>query len=152
MKIKKKSRWTLYTKPYGPHKPVKPNKHLTRIEDEVAMLFIGNEFSLADLKIKSVDDLKNYYVCISTSPGYEDDDVNVSISVYKRTTKLEDNPSYDKEMLRYNEQMLKYEQAMKDHADEVKAWSAWCDQVKKEQLENDLKKAEALLKKHGKLQ
>jgi len=130
-KIKKKSRWSLYSPPFEPVKPTPPVKDFPIFQDTTIKSYWGTDsIKLSDLELPegcSYDDL-----VIETNGDGDDGYIT---SILWRVEKIVQTPSYEKKLKKYE--------------NDLSNWKEWVKQEKESQLESQLNHAKQLLEKHG---
>lgn len=142
MTVKKKHSWYENSPPPPPQVPAKPIPYWShQVIDEV---WSGECVKLSDIELPDGVKLEDLIV-----QEHGDDASYASVGIAREVKTP--NPSFEREMKRYELALQKHEAALKAWEDDVKQWQQWKDEKEKSALEVRLKAAETLLKKHGRL-
>lgn len=149
-KIKPKKSWSRYAKPTLPVEPKKPNETITReIRSALKQITEYSEYLyLGDLDIPDGADWKK--VKVELDIDRYDDDATATVNFFLAEEVVEPNTRYKSELKKYEKDLLEYNQALVGYKQELKDWKRWVKQLKEEELEQQIKHAEAFLKKHEK--
>jgi hypothetical protein len=150
-KIKPKKGWSVYSKPWAPSKPREPKKtYIDHDRQEIGSVGLceGDDNSYCELQIplpEGVNPDNVVFVLMRTGENEH------TLRFYNKSPREVENPHYEREMKYYKKALEKYEADKAAHKEELKEWNAWKKQEEEAQLQRNLKHAEDLLKKHGRL-
>lgn len=138
--IKPKSDWSLHSKPvfYGGSKPEKV--YDTTDKTEIVSFDTLDVVSLREIREKVPEGFDDDHVVIELENNYDAD--KVVVSVLKKVR--EENENYEAELIEYNRKKKEFNL-------EVEQWKCWKAQEEDRLLNERLRSARELLKKHGEL-
>lgn len=142
--IEKRHGWSLHVPPSPPPRPQPPReKTITYTRKWVHTAY--ESCYVGDIKIPEGYSYADLYV--ETCQNYGD----LSMEFYIINRAESDNPTYQHELKRWEENHSKWAAEDKEYHEELKQWTLWKQQQQSMELEKDLKKAEELLRRHGRL-
>jgi hypothetical protein len=154
--IKKRKNWYRHIKPMAPSAPIKPEPVITYDIAKTIATHYGYSFKLADLQAALDDEglldlprgvsLKD--VVVTASP---DDDGDVELEFSVTTTVTKPNPHYEKALKDWEKRHAEWQKRKAEFKQELKEWTQWNKEQEDLELQERLKHAENLLKKHGRL-
>lgn len=156
MKAKSKvKKWSIYNEPkFYKSAPQMPRKTIENISciDHATLTFDrdGEVFKLSDLTLLNDKTLPDVSMRASIDYIYEDDP-EITIRFFTQEATLIANVNYDKEMAKYKRDYAKYKEEKEQHKKDLEEYSVWKKEQEGITLANQLKKAEELLRKHGKI-
>lgn len=130
--VQRRPGWSIYEEPKFNKIEPQPNIIIERYSPLLEET--GSRLKLSEVTLPKGVTWDN--VIIDTEEGI------ITISEIQKTSRP--NHNYEKALRVYNKEKEKY-------LEEVKLWKKWKEQEEKRILDNHLKEAEQLLKKHGKL-
>ena len=151
-KIKQKRGWSRYTKPYLPSAPTPPEKKVvveTVKEIGTKPIYRDTRYSVAELPFPDGEDLETVFVELQVETDYSGD-ADYVLRFYTVDTEERDNPRYKALQRDYEKRLAEWQAQSDGYKQELKEWKAWVKQEEEDDLQRNLRHAEALLKKHGK--
>lgn len=142
--IKKRKGWHANFKPTMASAPRKPEPTLTYAESKILETYYGSYVNLASISVPDGHTLADVSV---SAEADSDGDITLTFSIDREVTKP--NPTYERELKLYEKRHEEWRARKAEHKQEVKEWEAWRLQEEKAQLDEQLKAAAALLRKHG---
>jgi hypothetical protein len=152
-KIKPKKGWSVYSKPWAPSKPHEPKKtYIDHDRQEIGSVGLseGDDNSYSELQIPLPEGVNPDNVVFVFTSDYSDGHEH-TLRFYNKSPREVENPHYEREMKYYKKALEKYEADKATHKEDLKVWKEWVAQEQEAQLQRNLKHAEDLLKKHGRL-
>ena len=154
-KIKPRKGWSVYSAPRLPSKPKEPKKtYIEYGKQEIGSVALceGDDNSYAKLQVPIPEGVNpDDVVFILRKDYYDSDDIEYTLKFYNKSPREVENPHYEREMKNYKKALEKYEVDKATHKEELKVWKEWAEQEKNKDLQRNLKWAEDLLRKHGKV-
>ena len=153
--IPKKSKWNMYNKPsFFQVEPTPPPAEIVNYKEEVLfssdIVYDDLVVPLERLFVKDHDP-KDLSVRVITNHDYDGEWTSTYLQVLKINSFLVKNPNYEKQLEKFNKDHAAWKKKKAAHESELEQWEAWVKQEKSRDLENKLKAAENLLRKHGRL-
>jgi len=142
--IEKRKGWSLHVPPTPPHKPTPPREKIltfTRkwIHTAYDSCYIGD--------IKLPEDCSHADVYVESHVDHGD----LTMDFYVVKSNETDNPDFQLELKRWNENYQQWVLDDKEYHKELVEWTEWKQQQQAIEREKELKKAEELLRRHGRL-
>jgi hypothetical protein len=141
--MKNKKNWNIYLKPYGPVKPIEPEKKINQYDELEIAEDYDTFINLSTIELPSGVDWHDVEIRFSPS------DHAVHWKAVSNKQIEIDNPRYESQLEEYKKRLEDWKLKKIEHDKELQEWEIWCNLQKEKQLQRDLKRAEALLKKHG---
>ena len=151
-KIKAKKGWYVGWEPRAPYEPRRPEEFYETEEfTELSVHDVANDpcghkcTRLSDIRLP--EGVKSEDVVIK----YFDADGDNGYKFGTVVTKRHRHPNYKQDLARYEKDIKAYEVAVERHKEDVKLWKLWVKQDRAAYVERQIKNAEAVLRKHGRL-
>jgi len=145
--IKKKSGWSIYSKPQKPILRSQPVKTITKtIEIAAGYSFTGAEIE-SYIPKNYLDQGYSFKNLDFRSSSTYDDSSEVIVELNIQFP----NDKYEEELVKFEKQKETHKIKLKAWKEEIKLWEAWKIQEENNNLQIQLKQAENLLKKHNKI-